>query len=591
MSNQTIGKNLLYQRQLKGLTQEELAERTQVTVRTIQRIEKGSVNPHLQTIKLLAAALEIEPGDLLPLDDPKKEDIQKKWLIFMHGTPLFGLFLPLFNILIPLFLWIHKRDDNDLYDQHGRKILNFQITATLLYMLSFVALLTIEKWGFIIFISFIPLYLGIILINVITVVKKTRCFYPPSIPFFRTASSKTKRHSSLVLIVLLLMCTAPSAHSQTIERLDGSEIQVKDLNREIEILMGKANVTGMAISVFNNSEVVHTQTYGFKNADLQQALSPSTNIYGASFSKAVFSVLVMKLVEEGFIDLDTPLQSYLPKKIYQYEPETRWHDDYSDLKNDSLYSKITARMCLSHTAGFPNYRWFEPDQKLRVVNQPGERYQYSGEGLIYLQVVLEKITGKGLQELAEDRIFKPLKMTNSSYQWEKRFEKDFAFGHNREERRYKKDKDNEPRGAGTLETTAQDYTLFLQAVLNRKLLSESSYNELFSPQIRIRTKNQFGPGANKMTDANNDINLSYALGWGYLETPFGKGVFKEGHGNGFQHYSILFPETGKGIMIMSNSDNAESIFKYVLQVALKDTYTPWKWENYIPYDHEPNTGS
>jgi hypothetical protein len=100
----------------------------------------------------------------------------------------------------------------------------------------------------------------------------------------------------------------------------------------------------------------------------------------------------------------------------------------------------------------------------------------------------------------------------------------------------------------------------------------------------LKSLTQFGEGANIMTHKYDHLNLSYALGWGYLETPFGKGVFKEGHGNGFQHYSILFPEAGKGIMIMTNSDNAESIFKELLEVAIKDVYTPWEWENYIPYN-------
>ena len=75
METQSISKNLVYQRKLKGYTQEELSEKTQVTVRTIQRIEKGEVTPHLQTVKLLATALHIEVEDLIPLEMDKKEEI------------------------------------------------------------------------------------------------------------------------------------------------------------------------------------------------------------------------------------------------------------------------------------------------------------------------------------------------------------------------------------------------------------------------------------------------------------------------------------------------------------------------------------
>jgi CubicO group peptidase (beta-lactamase class C family) len=96
-----------------------------------------------------------------------------------------------------------------------------------------------------------------------------------------------------------------------------------------------------------------------------------------------------------------------------------------------------------------------------------------------------------------------------------------------------------------------------------------------------------GPQTWKDTTSENDaIALGYSLGWGRLQTPFGFGVFKEGHGDGFQHYSILFPEKKLGIVIMTNSDNGESIFKELLEFAIKDVYTPWKWQGYLPYNQK-----
>jgi CubicO group peptidase (beta-lactamase class C family)/transcriptional regulator with XRE-family HTH domain len=583
MNKQSIGNNLIYHRKLKGYTQQKLSEKTEVTVRTIQRIEKDEVQPHLQTVQLLATALEIDVDDLLPLENPKEETIQKKWLLLIHATPILGFVLPLCNVLFPLFLWIHKREDNPIYDRHGVKVINFQITALLLFALSFFTLITVEKWGFILFISVIPLCVLIVLGNSIYAVKAHKCYYPFSIPFL-------KAKSPVVAKVILLLCyvmTSLSCSAQEKElvgRLDGSHISKDSLCSKIDQLMADAQVPGLALTIFNDNAPVFQKTFGFKDYPQKMPLTDTTNIYGASLSKAVFSILVMDLLEEGVINLDTPLESYLPRKIYKYKPETRWHDDFSALEEDSLYHKITARMCLSHTTGFANWRWDEQDNKLKVHREPGSTYGYSGEGFVYLQVVLEKLTRTDLQELANERIFKPLAMGNSAYEWKTRFDSDFAYGHNKEGEKYKKDIDNEPRGGSTLETTAEDYTKFLQAVLNEELISETAYLELFSPQIRLKSLTQFGEGANIMTHKYDHLNLSYALGWGYLETPFGKGVFKEGHGNGFQHYSILFPEAGKGIMIMTNSDNAESIFKELLEVAIKDVYTPWEWENYIPYN-------
>lgn len=587
MENHSIGNNLIYQRKLKGYSQAELSAKTEVTVRTIQRIEKGDVNPHLQTVKLLASALDINVDELLNLENPKEEAIQKKWLLLLHGTPLLGFVLPFCNVLFPLFLWIHKREDNPLYDRHGVKVINFQITALFLYVLSFIALLTIEKWGFFFFISILPLCITIVLANIVYAVRSNKCYYPLSIPFLRSKGRRASKAVLLLFALAVLVNCAPQ-ESDAITRLNGSTISNDSLNSKIEQLVEDAQVHGGAVALFDNNKPIFQKVFGYKDFQKKLVFTDSTNIYGASLSKAVFSVLVMKLVENGVIDLDTPLESYLPKKIYEYEPLTRWHDDYSDLKTDSLYTQITARMCLAHTTGFANWRFYEADRKLRVNHMPGSKYSYSGEGFVYLQVVLEKLTGKGLEALAQEIVFKPLHMKNSSYQWLPRFEKDFAYGHMKDGQRYQKDIDNEPRAGSTLETTSSDYIKFLTAVLSQDLLSQASYNELFDPQIRIHSAAHFGPNSTTTTTKYDAIHLSCALGWLYLDTPYGRAVTKGGHGDGFQHYSILFPDSGKGMLIMTNSDNSEGIYKELLEYGLADNYTPWEWANYIPYSANPN---
>jgi D-alanyl-D-alanine-carboxypeptidase/D-alanyl-D-alanine-endopeptidase len=235
----------------------------------------------------------------------------------------------------------------------------------------------------------------------------------------------------------------------------------------------------------------------------------------------------MKLVEEKVIDLDKPLQEYLPKPIYEYPPTKKWHDNYSDLKNDSLYKKITARMCLDHTSGFHNWRWYEPDQKLRVRFEPGTKYNYSGEGLVYLQVVLEHMFAKPLEQLMQEKVFTPLGMTMSSYTWQPKFEKDYCVGHNSLGKLYQKDMDNDARSASTLETTLDDYSAFTRAVLTNRILKASTREELFKPQIRIRSIQQFGPLGLRDSTLNDPIQLSYGLGWVLLQSPYGKGAFKE----------------------------------------------------------------
>jgi D-alanyl-D-alanine-carboxypeptidase/D-alanyl-D-alanine-endopeptidase len=392
---------------------------------------------------------------------------------------------------------------------------------------------------------------------------------------------KLLRYPCVTLLFFILPIVI-MAQSVTLKRVDGTVISSDVLEKEVDLLMSQAQVKGLEIAVFNDQQVVYKKAFGIGN-DAQKPLHPSMNIYGASLSKNLFAVLVMKLVEEGLLNLDKPLQEYLPRPIYEYTPQKKWQDDYRALRTEILYKKITARMCLDHTTGFPNWRWDNPDQQLTIAFPPGSRYSYSGEGMVYLQTVLEKITGRSLEQLMQEKIFGPLQLKNSAYTWLPHFEADYALGYNKEGKAYEKDKDNEARAASTLETTLDDYAIFLEAVLQNKVISRESRDQMFSPQIRLRSVSQFGPLSRQDTTANDAISLSYGLGWGLLKSPQGWAAFKEGHGDGFQHYCILFPDSGIGMLIMSNSDNAESIFKKLLDIGIADRYTPWKWQNYIPY--------
>ena len=391
----------------------------------------------------------------------------------------------------------------------------------------------------------------------------------------------------LFLAILIAGCASTPPSGNVIKRLDGSTIAAQELTSRIEELTKKANVHGLAIAIFNDREIVYSKAFGVKNMETQEPLRMDTAFYGASLSKAVFAVLAMKLVEDGILDLDTPLVSYVKQPVSTFEAsrEKAWHEDLRDLKDDTLHKTITARMSLSHTTGFPNWRWVEPDRKLRVKFEPGSRYSYSGEGMTFLQVILERRTGRPLEDWMKEKIFEPYGMATSSYTWQPRFEANYCHGHDEKGTVLEKDKDNAARAPSTLETTPEDYARFLHAVLNRKGLEESSWNEMFSPQIRIRSKQQFG--SQEPTADNDDIELSYGLGWGLLKTPYGWGAFKEGHGDGFEHYTILFPESGMGVMLLSNSANGESAFKELLEISIADVYTPWEWQNYVPYDHKP----
>jgi CubicO group peptidase (beta-lactamase class C family) len=370
-----------------------------------------------------------------------------------------------------------------------------------------------------------------------------------------------------------------TVHAQTrqIYRPDGSVIDSTAINGIVKKLMDTAKVTGLCLGIINDNKVTFVNSYGYKNKIKNEPNDTSTCFSAASFSKPLFAYLVMQLHDKGIIDLDKPLFTYLPKLLPQYE-------NYKDLADDERWKLITARHCLDHTAGFPNWRQLNPhnNQKLEIFFTPGERYAYSGEGLYLLQLVVETITNRQLEDLAQEYIFKPFGMIRSSFVWQTSFENDYAVGHDMDENTLPKNKRSKANASGSLETTIADWTRFIEAVMQSKGLSQKSRQEMLSPQIGIYTKHQFPSLNNDTTSEYRNIQLSYGLGWGLFKSPCGWAFFKEGHEEGWEHYCISFLDKKQSVIILTNSSNGESIFKELLEKII-GVAIPWKWEGYIPY--------
>lgn len=380
------------------------------------------------------------------------------------------------------------------------------------------------------------------------------------------------RLSGVLFLLILLMTSACSADVQ-IRRLDGSAISSSRVDEVVEALMDSADVTGLCLAVLNDNELVYLNAFGYKNKEKDELLDENSVVLGASFSKVVFTYIVLQLVEEGVLELDTPLHTYLDKPLPEYSA-------YGDLADDDRWKLLTVRTCLSHTTGFPNGRRGE----LRFFFDPGTRYAYSGEGIGLLQFVVQQVTGRELEDLAVERVFTPLVMSRTSYVWKDSFEDNFADGHDITE--YPMNYIGRwPRAiaGGSMLTTIADYAKFIEAVMQRRGLEESTWDSMLAPSIRIRSKHQFPTLSDETTDEYDSIELSYGLGWGLFTSEYGRAFFKEGHGPGWQNYNVNFPDQKTAIIIMTNSDNGESVFKDLLEEVIRDTYTPWEWEGYIPY--------
>jgi CubicO group peptidase (beta-lactamase class C family) len=390
----------------------------------------------------------------------------------------------------------------------------------------------------------------------------------------------SKRCVLRVALGLALLSAQWMAGQASIRRLDGSTITSADIDRSVAELMKAAEVTGAGIAIFSNGNIAYLKAYGFRDKEKTLPLTVDSVMSAASFSKVAFAYLVMKLVDDGKLDLDKPVYQYLPKPLPDYPM-------YVDLANDSRYKQITARMLLSHASGFANWRWLEDDHKLKIHFQPGSRFAYSGEGIDLLQLVVEEITHQPLADLMQNRVFTPTGMTRTSMIWEDRFESDFANGYDEYGRSLGPKSWKKGDAAGSMLTTPHDFALFVQAVMESRGLKHSTREQMLSPQIQINSKHEFPSLNAETTDENKSIRLSYGLGWGLYWTPYGEVFFKEGHDDGWRNYTACFDKQKTGIVIMTNSSNGEGIFKYLLENLLKNTYTPIEWEGYTPYDKLP----
>lgn len=361
-----------------------------------------------------------------------------------------------------------------------------------------------------------------------------------------------------------------------IVRLDGFHTPAEQLDAKIAELMREAKVTGLGVAVVNGGKIVYLKAHGVKNTKTGEPLTTETVMAGASFTKSAFAYLVMQLVEENTLSLDRPISAYLAKSLPEY-PE------YRDLAGDERWKKLTSRMLLSHTPGFSNWRMFTDDKKLRIHFEPGSRYAYSGEGIRLLQQVVEESTGEPVAAMMKKRIFDRFGMKRTSLVWDPAWEGGYAHGYNEDGSDAGFRKRMSANAAGSMCTTIEDWTRFLTAILRGEGLSSAGMNEMLRPQIRIRSKEQFPTLRETTTSDNDKIDLAYGLGWGLFQSPVGKAFFKEGHDDGWENHSVCFLGPKTCVVLMANSSNGDKIFKELLEFAIGDRWTPWKWEGYIPH--------
>jgi CubicO group peptidase (beta-lactamase class C family) len=356
------------------------------------------------------------------------------------------------------------------------------------------------------------------------------------------------------------------------------------IDAEVNKIMAGTHANGMAVAVVGHGKVGYVHAYGIRNAK-GDPLTNDTVMYGASITKTVFAYTVMQLVDQGKLNLDTPLKADLDNPLPTYGPDPVFPDKYGpykDLADDPRWEKITPRMCLTHSTGFSNFWFIEPDQKLHIHFEPGAHFSYSGEGLILLQFVIEhgrKAQGLGLDlgDLTKAN-FDRLGMTRTSLVWRDDFAANFANGWNDQGQPQDNSRRKKVRVAGSMDTTISDLPKFAAALVSGNGLSPASRAEMTKPQLHIATAHQFPPFQPDLPASQQRKDLYAGLGVVVFDGPQGHGFYKGGHDGQTANTMVCVESSQRCVVILSNDVRAEAGFATLVKFILGDTGVPYDWE-------------
>jgi CubicO group peptidase (beta-lactamase class C family) len=352
----------------------------------------------------------------------------------------------------------------------------------------------------------------------------------------------------------------PAQSARTTETRSATETEapISQLERDVPDLLEKDGVPGVAIAVIRDGKTTWLRGFGVKNIKSGQPATAETVFEAASLSKPVFTYGVLKLVDQGKLGLDVPLTTYLPKPY---------------IDGDERLRKITARIVLSHRTGFPN--WRPGDGSLQIYFTPGERFSYSGEGYVYLQRVVEHITGQSLNDYMTEAVFAPLGMKESSYVWRPDFDALTATGYDRDGKPAELWKPKEAGAASSLNTTAKDYALFVDAILNRKGLKPSTLYDMETPQVALDPECRI---CIKREPKELSKNLFWGLGWGIQKLQGDSGVLWHWGDNGaFKAFVMADPKSKSGVVVFANSENGLEIAETVVYEVMGRDSLAFLW--------------
>jgi CubicO group peptidase (beta-lactamase class C family) len=308
--------------------------------------------------------------------------------------------------------------------------------------------------------------------------------------------------------------------------------------------MAELGVPGASLALIGEGQVVWARGFGLRRGRSSEPVTATTIFEAASLSKPLFANLIMQLSQAGKLNLDVPLWNYF---------------QYKDLAGEAAARTLTTRHILSQTSGLPN--WRSGGSPLQFIAKPGERFTYSGEAFVFLQLAVERLAQTPIGELMRRSVMAPLGMAESSYVWRVDYESRGAQGHEMDGTAIEKGKPERGNVAWSLHTSSPEYARFVASLLSgeQSRLQRSWLRDAFSPHIDVAD------------------GLSWGLAWG-LSGPDGRDTFWHwGSNPGYRCFAVGSRETGLGVVVMTNQARGMGVCREVVRIALGYDHPAFSW--------------
>jgi len=360
-----------------------------------------------------------------------------------------------------------------------------------------------------------------------------------------------------VTLVYLTLMLALSIGNVSASPTQQAETDFVAIDAYVSEQMNALGIPGMALGIVQDDQIVHLQGFGVADSS-GRAVTPQTPFYIGSVTKSFTALAVMQLVEAGKIDLDAPVQTYLP---------------WFMLADEEASAKLTVRNLLNQTSGMStkdgNRFWADRqgmEEAVRGLNTVqlaypvGTTYQYNNFNYIIAGLIVEKVSGQSYADYVPQHIFEPLDMRHSYASRAPALADGLSEGHiNMFGRVFRDERVRSPAAlpSGFLMVSAEDMTHFAIAQMNdgrygnASILSPQGISEMHAPAVPQGGSNYWG------------------IGWNVSEFEGTPAIARVGDTGHFHAIIFLLPEKGLGVILLANASGFEQMKSYVVdRIAL-----------------------